>query len=55
MAPHLEKIMHDELKMTETSITIHTTSLPVLTDSGHLEIDLKIPQKVIYESSEEKK
>ncbi len=54
MAPHLEKIVHDELHMTETGIKVHSTSAPTLTKSGHFELDLKIPQKMPYESKEEK-
>jgi len=55
MQPHLEKIVHDELKMTDTGIKVHTSSTPVLTKSGHFEVDLKIPQKHMYESTEENK
>lgn len=55
MQPHLEKIVHDELHMTETGIKVHTTSTPQLTQSGHFEIDIKLPQKAIYESTEDPK
>ncbi len=54
MQPHLEKIVHDELKMTETGIKVHTTSTPVLTKSGHYEVDINMPVKAKYESSEAK-